>query len=337
VNDTARATDANVAKTPSSLAPSIVVRPLAEADLSEASRICSVAFGTFVGAPDPETFLADRDFVYGRWRADHTAAFGAQVNGVLVGSNFATNWGSVGFFGPLTIRPDLWDRGIGQHLVAAVCDRFDSWGIKHAGLYTFAQSPKYLALYQKFGFCARFLTAIMTVPASLFSSDPDQRWCRYSDLAADRQEHALEASRALADALYPGLDLRGEIRAVQALKLGDTVLLWDISGSELNGFAICHCGPRSEAGNDSCYIKFGAVPESADEATDFNCLLDACASFAGQAGMANLVAGTNLARYEAYRCMLARGFRTVMQGVTMHKPNEAGYSRPGLFIIDDWR
>jgi GNAT superfamily N-acetyltransferase len=203
-------------------APSIVVRPLTEADLPEASRICSVAFGTFLGAADPETFLADRDFVFGRWRADHTAAFGAQLDGVLVGSNFATNWGSIGFFGPLTIRPDLWDRGIGQHLVAAAVDRFDSWGVRHAGLYTFAQSPKHLALYQKFGFCARFLAAIMTAPASVFSPEPNQRWCRYSDLTAARQERALETSRALADALYPGLDLRSEIRAVQTLKLGDT-------------------------------------------------------------------------------------------------------------------
>jgi hypothetical protein len=79
------------------------------------------------------------------------------------------------------------------------------------------------------------------------------------------------------------------------------------------------------------------VHEGSGGATDFNHLLDACASFAREAGRANLVAGTNLARYEVYRCMLARGFRTEMQGVTMHKPNEGGYSRPGLFIIDDWR
>jgi hypothetical protein len=90
----------------------MVVRPLTEADLAEASRIGSVAFGTFLGAADPETFLADCDFVYGRWGADHTAALGAQLDGVLVGSNFATNWGSVGFFGPLTPSDRIF--GIGE-------------------------------------------------------------------------------------------------------------------------------------------------------------------------------------------------------------------------------
>ena len=37
--------------------------------------------------------------------------------------------------------------------------------------------------------------------------------------------------------------------------------------------------------------------------------------------MANVLAGVNLAREEAYRQMLARGFRTMIQGVTMHRPN----------------
>jgi Acetyltransferase (GNAT) family len=205
-------------------------------------------------------------------------------------------------------------RGIGKHLVAAAIDRFDSWGIRHAGLYTFAQSAKHLGLYQKFGFCARFLTAIMTAPASSFSLDPNVTWSRYSDLTASQQVETLEAGRMLTDSLYQGLDLQGEILAVQAGGLGDTVLLWNHSGSRLEGFAICHCGPRSEASQDCCYIKFGAVREGPDGAARFNYLLDAGASFARSAGLANLVAGSNLGRYETYRCMVSRGFRTVMQG-----------------------
>ena len=80
-----------------------VVAPLAERDLPEAERIFRVAFGTFLGVPEPETFWSDRDYVYGRWRAPHVAALGATLDGRLVGSNFATRWGSVGFFGPITV------------------------------------------------------------------------------------------------------------------------------------------------------------------------------------------------------------------------------------------
>jgi len=53
--------------------------------------------------------------------------------------------------------------------------------------------------------------------------------------------------------------------------------------------------------------------------------------------MTTLMAGVNLGREEAYRAMLASGFKTQIQGVTMHRPNEPGYSRPGLYVLDDWR
>ena len=85
------------------------IRPLTAQDLSEAGRIIRLAFGTFLGAPEPEHFWADMDYASTRWYADSTAAFGAELDGALVGSNFATRWGNVGFFGPLSVRPDLWD------------------------------------------------------------------------------------------------------------------------------------------------------------------------------------------------------------------------------------
>ncbi len=33
----------------------------------------------------------------------------------------------------------------------------------------------------------------------------------------------------------------------------------------------------------------------------------------------------------------ARGYRTVIQGVAMHRPNQPAYSRPDVLAIDDWR
>src|SRR6185437_6589041 len=101
-----------------------LIRPLVASDLDAADRICRVAFGTFLGLPNPASFMGDADYVRTRWLADPTAAFAALVDGEIVGSNFAIEWGSVGFFGPLSVRPDLWSRGIGQRLVAPVLDRF---------------------------------------------------------------------------------------------------------------------------------------------------------------------------------------------------------------------
>jgi hypothetical protein len=35
--------------------------------------------------------------------------------------------------------------------------------------------------------------------------------------------------------------------------------------------------------------------------------------------------------------MTARGFRTEFQGVAMHRGNKEGFSRPGVYVLDDWR
>jgi predicted N-acetyltransferase YhbS len=311
-----------------------VIRPLTQADLPAAQRIVRLAFGTFLGAPDPENFWTDRDYVHGRHGAGHVAGFAAEQDGALVGSNFATRWGSVGFFGPLTIRPDLWDSGIGQRLVGAACEQFESWGIRHAGLFTFADSAKHVGLYGKFGFHPRFLTAIMTLPAG--SAGRGTTPMGYAELAEADRRDAEAAVRELTEQLYDGLDLAGEIRTVTAKSLGDTVLLRDRS-SRVAGFAICHWGPASEAGEGSCLVKFGAVRPGPGAEERFDALLDACAGIARQAGTSTLRAGVNTAREEAYRHMLRRGFRTAIQGVTMHRPNEPGYSRPGLYVLDDWR
>src|SRR5262245_61101095 len=270
-----------------------------------------------------------------RFAAEHTAAFAAEDdNRALAGSNFATRWGSVGFFGPLTTRPDLWDSGIGQRLVAAACDQFEAWRVRHAGLFTFAQSAKHVGLYGKYGFHPRFLTAIMTAPAAAQTTAGTA--LRYSALPEGQRQEAENACRELTEELYDGLDLGGEIRTVAARRLGDTALLWD-QDSRLAGFAVCHWGPASEAGEGCCYAKFGAVRPGPLTAERFAALLDACAGLARDAGMPNVLAGVNLAREEAYQQMRTRGFRTMIQGVTMHRPNEPGYSVPGLFVLDDWR
>ena len=114
--------------------------------------------GTFLGVPDP---FGTAEYVRTRFAADPHAAFAATVDGDLAGSNFAANWGSVGLFGPLTVRPDLWDQGVGQSLMEPIMGCFETWGSSHLGLFTFSHSPKHVELYRRYGFWPRFLTAVM--------------------------------------------------------------------------------------------------------------------------------------------------------------------------------
>jgi GNAT superfamily N-acetyltransferase len=314
---------------------SIVVRPLEERDLPEADRIFRTAFGTFIGLPDPMTFLGDADLVFSRWRAAPSDAIAAEIDGELAGSTFVANWGSVGFFGPLTVRPEYWDWGVGRCLLDATMEKFESWGTLYRGLYTFSNSPKHIFLYQKYGFHPRFLTSIMSRAAA--DHGDSIGWSRFSELSEADKQACLSACRGLTGAVLDGLDVTSEVVAVHAQGLGDTILVWD--GSTLAAFAVCHHGPGSEGGSDVCYVKFGAARSGpvAGHSASFDRLLHAVETFAARQGLKTVVAGANAGRPESYRQVIARGYRADRVGVAMQHNNDPVYNRPEAYIIDDWR
>jgi hypothetical protein len=349
----------------------IMVHQLREYDLAEADRIYRLAFGTFFGLSDPMSFAGDADYVRTRYYADPSSAYGATIvnnnargqgNGndirKLVGSNFTANWGSVGFFGPLTVHPDYWDKGVARSLMEPTMQLFSKWNTKHSGLFTFAQSPKHISLYQKYGFWPHFLTAVMSKAVSPNSAksinNESLQWSKYSDVSKMEKgsdEYLINGCRRLTNSIYDGLDLRVEIMSVIKQKLGDIVLIYDpdsinnITGKnrDIAGFAICHCGAGTEAGSDTCYIKFAAVrPPTSDNdalfaANNFDRLIDACTTFASQQGLSRLVAGANTSRRQAYGKMLSKRFRIDMLGIVMQNGNDVGYNRPDVYVMDDWR
>ncbi len=308
------------------------IRPMQDIDLDAADRVTRLAFGTFLGLPDPATFMGDADYVRSRYAANPSGAFVAELDGEVVGSNFTTRWGSVGFFGPLTVHPRLWDGGIGALLVEAAVGRLDTWGVTHAGLFTFPASTKHVGLYRRFGFWPRSLTAVMRKPV-----DPagTVRAMKLSNLGAAGRSATIEAVAELAESVHPGLDLRREIDTTTRLGLGDTVILGDTG--YITGFAVRQYGPGSEAGSGACYIKFGAVRSDARAGAEFDNLLAACEATAVEVGAQTLEAGTSYSRPEAMARMNAAGFRAVLNGVSMHRPDEPGYHRPDAYVIDDWR
>ncbi len=230
------------------------VRPMRADDVDSADRVLRLAFGTIRGLPDPTTAFGDADSVRTRFRAAPDCAWAAEVDGEVVGTVFAARWGSFAFLGPLTVRPDLWDRGIGSLLLSPVLEAFERWDVRQAGLFTFADSPKHLGLYQKHGFWPGALTIVA-------AKDTTAMAARSHALLSNELEQGnvahVDEVRALTDEVFGGLDLGREIAAVTDYGLGDTVLLRD--DGTLDGMAVCHCGAGSEAGSDTCYVKFAAV------------------------------------------------------------------------------
>jgi GNAT superfamily N-acetyltransferase len=308
----------------------IKVGPLKQGELEEGDRIVRLAFGTFLGMPNPLDFMGDRQYLKPRWGSAHVKVVAAREGGRLIGSNVATRWGSFGFFGPLTVLPEYWDRGVAQRLLQATMTIFDGWGLRHSGLFTFPQSPKHVGLYQKFGYWPRYLTAVMTRTPEAGAPAP----ALLSALNKSQRELAIEACGKLTHKIDKGLDLTGEIRAVLAKRTGDVVLTY--TRGVLDAFAVCLNGPGSEGGEKTCYVKFGAARGGAGAGERFDKLLDACDGFAASRGT-TLEAGVNLARKDAYLRMRAHGYRTTMQGVAMLNSHADGFNRADAYVIDDWR
>jgi len=313
----------------------VKISPLRESELEEAVRIVRLAFGTFLGLPNPMEFMGDRDLMTPRWRARNTKVLAARIDGRLVGSNVITRWGSFGFFGPLTVLPEFWDHGVAQRLMEGTVKVLDSWKLRHSGLFTFAQSPKHIGLYNKFGFWPGYLTALMQhAPTTGALASNGSAPVLLSTLKKNQREEAIRGCARLTNQIDKGLDLSDEIRAVLAQGVGDVVMI--DSRAKFNGFAVCMIGPGSEGGSKTCYVKFGMVRGGNGADVRFDRLLDAIEGFAVSYG-ADVEAGVNLARRAAYTRMRAHGYKAMTQGVAMHRPNGDKFNRADVYAMDDWR
>ena len=309
------------------------VRPMRADDLEAADQVLRLAFGTIRGLPDPSAAFGDADYVHTRFRAAPECAWVVEVDGDVVGSVFATHWGSFGFFGPLSVDPGLWDRGIGSRLLRPVLEAFASWDVRQAGLFTFADSAKHLGLYQKHGFWPGPLTAVTAKAVGPTAPAP---YALVANELENRQGVVLDEIRTLTDQVCAGLDLGREILAVDEQRIGDTLLVR--RDGTLEAMAVCHAGAGSEAGSGTCYVKFAAVRPDGDAPARFERLLDACEAYAAESGLGRLAAGVNTGRLHAYRDLLAHGFRIEQTGVSMWlHPERSHLHTPAHYVIDDLR
>lgn len=315
----------------------LTIAPLTEDSLDPGSVIFRAAFARFLHQPDPDTLFGDSDLFRTRWRAKNTRVLAARVDGVLVGSNVITRWGSMGWFGPLTVVPDRWDQGIAKALLGETERVFDEWRVTQRGLFTFSHSPKHIGLYQRFGYWPRYLTCIFQRTLSANDGPTELgRECRlYSQVPAEEQPGLLAAMQGLTGRLFSGLDVTGEVEAVNDQRIGETVILYD--GSQVDGLAVCHLGAGSEAGSGATYVKFAAIAPGPHSELRLPLLLENIEALARSRQALQLEIGVNASHRAAFRGVVKRGYRSIIVGVAMHSPDEPAYHRPELTVLDDWR
>lgn len=309
----------------------VEVRPFEERDLPDGERIFREAFGTAHGAADPARYWQDRNYVRSRWMADPEGALAAGVDGVTVGSVMAVNWGSVGILGPLTVDPRWWRAGVAGRLIEAILENPRLRDARLPALCTAAGSVANVRLYQRFGFWPGFLIPILAKTVEGAGDAQTTPAVSYAGLGDENKHAARKECTALTESVFSGLDVSHEIGSVDRQALGDTLLLWN--GVRLEGFAVCHCGAGTEAGEGACYVKFGAA-RSVDA---LKVLLDAAEALARTRGLGRLIAGVNSGRRAAYGQLLARGFRAISHSVAMQRLGAASYDGADVLVIDDWR
>ena len=309
----------------------IAIRAMTAADLAVAAHVWRLAFGTHFGAPEPARFREDMRFIETRFATDPAMAFVAERKGRILGSIIGMDWGSELVLGPLSVDPQYWGQGVARQLVARFLEAADVGGAKLTVLFTFPQSTVHLRLYESFGFVPMFLTPILAKDAAGGGAAAEGRL--YSALPVPERAAALAACGSVAAVVREGLDLRRQIEAVAAQRLGDTVLIE--RGGRIAGFAVCHIGPGSEAGEGVLFVKFAAVRPGS--AADFERLLDAVEALGSARGLRRIALGVNTGRRDAYRRLVSRGFRAEFVGIAMHRPDEIGTLGPDQYVIDDWR
>jgi len=306
------------------------IRPMTAADIAAATRIWRLAFAQQFGAPDPERYRTDVRTVETRFATCPELCFVAEREGRLVGSIIGMDWGGMTVLGPLTIDPVYWGQGIARLLTARFLEAADARDAPLVALYTFPQSATHLRLYESFGFAPMQLTPVLT--KSVASATARATFRLFREIGAAQRAPLLAQCRAISTAVLPGLDLSREIAAVDRLSLGDTVLL-ETEGA-VAGFAICHVGD-GEAGHGNLFVKFAAVRP--DDAAGFERLIDAIEAVASARAVERVTLGVSTARRDAYRRLIARGYRAQIVGVIMHRPDQPGTLRPDLYVIDDSR
>lgn len=301
------------------------IRAVAPDELDAVDRLVRVAFGTFLGLPDPTQTFGDADVVRTRARHSPEDTLVALEGDELVGAVQVARWGSAGVLGPLAVAPERWDSGVGRALIEAALARVDASGATLTGLFTFPSSPKHVTLYHRVGFAPQHLVAVMACPVA----PSDRAPTTLAEVGAGPAE--LAALAAVSGAHYPGLDLSREVEAVLGQGVGDVVVLDDG-----RGFALCHLG-AGEAASGVCYVKFAAVAPGPSAPGEFAALLADVEALAHRAGLATLEAGVDTGRTAAYAALSGWGWRTQFLGVRMSRPDLVGWSAPSAYVLDDLR
>ncbi|MHB1223067.1 MAG: GNAT family N-acetyltransferase [Gemmatimonadaceae bacterium] len=154
--------------------------------------------------------------------------------------NIAHHSGVEGWMGPLAVRPDAQESGLGKRVVMAGVHWLQQVGARVIGLETMPRTMDNIGFYSNLGFEPERLTITLTLPAAADDA-PAHLLGRVRE---SEKAGWLAHCRRLTASVRPGYDFTREIELTDQLALGDTLLL--VRDGELRGFALYHTAPLVE-------------------------------------------------------------------------------------------
>jgi predicted N-acetyltransferase YhbS len=182
-------------------------------DAMQCGKICYSAFRKIAEQhnyppdfPSPETAIALLSEFLG-----HSKIYGvvAELDGKVVGSNFADERSIIAGIGPITVDPDVQNRAVGRNLMQHVLSRLAELRVPGVRLVQGAYHNRSLSLYAKLGFVAREpLSTIQGSPLGIRIEGYDVRTATKDDLQVCNQlcleVHGHDRSGELFDAIKQG-------------------------------------------------------------------------------------------------------------------------------------
>ena len=245
----------------------------------------------------------------------------------IVAFNIAHRSGVEGWMGPLAVRPDAQEGGVGKIIVRGGQDWLVREGAQVVGLETMPRTMDNIGFYSNLGFEPGRLTLTVSLPAAV-SGEPALLLGRLP--AADKPAW-IAACRALADAVRPGCDFSREIELTDELSLGDTLLL--VRGDALRGFALYHTAPLVEGRvrEELRVLKLGL----ADEA-DAEVLVRQLADQARRAGTRQVAIRVQGEFVSLYNRLIALGGRVRWTDLRMTARGYGEVPAQGGVLLSNW-
>jgi ribosomal protein S18 acetylase RimI-like enzyme len=343
-----RATVDRAGLDPQGRLPKVQIRRVRKGDLSKVKDVLEQSFGDFLErqlGTRPRQAFNGAQYVHHRWLMEPWGCFVAEEDGAkIVGAALAVTWGTLGLLGPVAVLTHYHNQTIAQQLMRAAQDFFEENKATLHGAVTYPTSAKHLALYHKFGYKPKSLTAVMSralergtarpaLPKPVVKGALTVR--RFSGLEETKKKAALARFHRITNGVCRGLELAKEVEIVDGLALGDTLLLE--RGAELVGFAIYHAPGVSEAPTGSLYVKYLAIDPRQRKVEHLEQLVSAIEELAQEQGLGRVILPVYLRYWLAYSTLVKCGYQVDFTMVRMQKGKPEDYEDPADLVLDDWR